>query len=46
MSEFGDLQRAMESLLGRKVDVISERALKNPYLLKYINREKELLYAA
>ncbi len=46
MSEFADLQCAMETLFRRKIDVISERGLKNPYLLKRINNEKELLYAA
>jgi predicted nucleotidyltransferase len=46
LGEFTDLKMAMEDLFSRKVDVISERALKNPYLLATVEREKELLYAA
>lgn len=46
MSEFTDLKEALEALFGRKVDVISERALKNPYMIKSVDQDKELLYAA
>lgn len=46
MSEFTDLKEALEELFGRKVDVVSERAIRNPYMLGSVDRDKELLYAA
>ncbi|WP_047490087.1 nucleotidyltransferase family protein [Terriglobus sp. TAA 43] len=46
MSEFTDLKEALQKLFGRKVDVISERALKNPYMIESVDQDKELLYAA
>ncbi len=36
----------LESLLGRRVDLIEARAVKNPYFIASLNRSKELLYAA
>jgi predicted nucleotidyltransferase len=44
--EYTDLQVAMEALFRRRVDVIPEGSIKNPYRLVNIEREKELLYAA
>ncbi len=46
LSEYTDLKEAMEGLFGRKVDVVWERGVRNPYILKSVEREKELLYAA
>ena len=46
LSEYTDLKEAMEGLFGRKVDVVWERGVRNPYILKSVAREKELLYAA
>jgi predicted nucleotidyltransferase len=46
MWEYTELKEAMEKLFGRKVDVISESALTNPYLILSIDHDKELLYAA
>lgn len=46
MSEYTELKAALEKLFGRKVDVISERGLKNPYMIQSIDQDKELLYAA
>jgi predicted nucleotidyltransferase len=46
MAEYTELKDAMEVLFARKVDVISERGLKNPYVLATVDKEKELLYAA
>ena len=46
LSEYTDLKEAMEVLFGRKVDVIWERGVRNPYVLKSVEKEKELLYAA
>ena len=43
---FFALQKALAGLLGRRVDVVIRETLRNPYLLRTINAEKELLYAA
>lgn len=34
----------LESLLGRTVDLVTERTLRNPYLLKSINSSKLVIY--
>jgi predicted nucleotidyltransferase len=39
-----DLQFALEKLLGRKVDLLTSRSLRNPYLKKSINESKQLIY--
>ncbi len=36
----------LETLLERKVDLVTIRAVKNPYFLESIGRSRELLYAA
>ena len=36
----------LETLLGRKVDLVVIRAVKNPYFLESVGRSRELLYAA
>lgn len=41
-----DLHYELEALFNRKVDLITERSLTNPYLIKSIEETKELLYAA
>ena len=46
LSEYTDLKHAMEGLFGRKVDVVRERGVINPYILATVEREKVLLYAA
>ncbi len=40
------LLAALEDLLGRPVDLLEERAIRNPYLLRSIDEEKRTLYAA
>lgn len=45
-SEFMDLRLSLETLLGRPVDIVGETWIRNPYRLRNIDREKELLYAA
>lgn len=40
------LKEALEALLNRRVDLISERSLKNPVLIESINQSKQSLYAA
>ncbi len=39
-----DLQFALEDLLGRKVDLLTSRSLKNPYFIKAIEETRELIY--
>ena len=34
------LAEALENLLGKKVELVTEKTLKNPYLLQSINRNK------
>lgn len=36
----------MENLLGRKIDLVSRKSLKNPILIEEIDRSKVDLYAA
>jgi predicted nucleotidyltransferase len=42
---FGLLE-SLEELFGRPIDLLSPRAIKNPYLKESIDRTKTLLYAA
>lgn len=39
-----NLKFALESILNRKVDLLEEKALKNPYFLKAIENSKQLIY--
>ncbi len=40
------LHEALETLFGRKVDLVTERSLSNPYFIQSIDQTKQLLYAA
>jgi predicted nucleotidyltransferase len=44
-SYFGLLE-ALKRLLGRDVDMVMTKAVKNPYFLQQINQKRQLLYAA
>ena len=37
---------ALEALLGRSVDLVEQGAVRNPYVLATINRNREAVYAA
>lgn len=39
-----DLKFSLEDLLERKVDLLEDKAIKNPYLRKSIDSSKRLLY--
>ncbi len=39
-----DLKFSLEQILNKKVDLLEERAIKNPYFLEVINGKKEILY--
>ena len=41
-----NLHAELEKLFARKVDLVTERSLTNPYFIKNIAQSKELLYAA
>lgn len=34
----------LRDFLGREVDLISETSLKNPYLIRSVNRTKQIIY--
>ena len=36
----------LEDLLNRKIDLLEQKALKNKYLIKNINKTKKVIYAA
>lgn len=42
---FGLLE-AIENLFGRHIDLVMVRAIKNPYFLEAINKNRKVLYAA
>jgi len=41
-----DFLAALKSLLGREVDLVETRAIKNPYFAQAVNKTRKLLYAA
>ena len=43
---FFDLQRDLENLLGKKVDLVSSKDVRNPYFLEEANQHRQILYAA
>lgn len=40
------LKERLEAIFGRPVDVIEERALRNPYLIKTVERDRRTIYGA
>ncbi|MFT3796582.1 nucleotidyltransferase family protein [Flavobacterium sp.] len=43
-SNYLTLKTNLANLLGREVDLVEEQALKNPILIRSINKSKELIY--
>jgi uncharacterized protein len=41
-----ELHHKLEELFNRKIDLITENSLSNPYLIESIEKTKKLLYAA
>ena len=41
-----NLKDALEGIFKRDVDLLDDRALRNPYFIKAIEHQKQLLYAA
>ena len=46
LNDFFGAKQDLEELLGRGVDLIEPGAVRNPYVLAHINRDREALYAA
>ena len=46
LEQYFGLARALEDLLGRPVDLVQLRAIKNPFMLAGINRSREVVYAS
>ena len=44
VTNYIDLAEALESLFGRKVDLVVESGLRNQYFIAIINRTKHLIY--
>ncbi|MDE6271077.1 MAG: nucleotidyltransferase domain-containing protein [Muribaculaceae bacterium] len=44
VANYFDFQEALEQLLGRKVDLVVEKGLKNKYFIQNVNRTKQLIY--
>lgn len=44
VTNFFDLQEALESLFGRKVDLVVGKALRNKYFINNVNRTKQMIY--
>ena len=41
-----DLHYKLQDLFGRKIDLLTEKSLSNPYFIKGLERTKQLIYAA
>lgn len=41
-----ELHEKLQELFGRKVDLLTEKSLSNPYFIKSVEETKQLLYAA
>ena len=39
-----DLKFSLESMLKRNIDLLEQKAIKNPYFIKTINKNKKLIY--
>jgi uncharacterized protein len=46
LHEFFGAKAELEKLLGRSVDLVQNSAVRNPFVLASINRNRELVYAA
>lgn len=46
LSGYFGLKENLESLFGRPVDLVMPRAVRNPYVLASMNRDRQVVYAA
>jgi len=41
---YSDFKESLKNLFGREIDLVEEQTLRNPILIRSINRSKELVY--
>jgi hypothetical protein len=46
LEQYFGFKEALEALFGRPVDLVSQRAVRNPYLRRSIEEQRETLFAA
>jgi len=46
LSRYFELQRELENVVGRPVDLVMAGAPKNPYFIREVNRTRKTLYAS
>lgn len=46
MQNFLALREALAALLSRPVDLVEDGAIRNPYILRSVSEQKQVLYAA
>lgn len=44
LSVYQDLKSDLEKVYGRKVDLVMEKALKNPYFIRRLNHSRQVIY--
>lgn len=44
VANYFDLRDSLESIFGRKVDLVVEKGLKNKYFIANLNRTKQMIY--
>ncbi len=44
VDNYYDLKFSLEAILKRQIDLLEEKAIKNPYFRKTINHNKQLIY--
>jgi len=46
LAHYFDFKAELESLLGKRVDLVMPKAMKSPFFIREANRTRQLLYAA
>ncbi len=46
VDNFLDFAEALQALMGRQIDMVGEKDMRNPYFIANVERSKQLLYAA
>lgn len=44
LSVYQDLKSDLETVFGRKVDLVMNKALKNPYFIRQVNQSRQVIY--
>lgn len=45
-NNYFDLHYKLQELFGRKIDLLTDKSLSNPYFIKGMDKTKQLIYAA